>query len=346
MSSAPSMSLPVSAVSSPAPPAPLQALQGRTGTVSGPDYRSVEVIAVYNFIPDLELGLVMKADQTEIQAPAIAAALKLLLISVIAVVVCVLLLTFVVKRMLDSSEQKWAGGEGGCGVREGAVQKAAAGAPFTRHGGAMVQLVSPSPRDAVEGKGPQRRPQRRSDRRLVEIPKAVGGGYMRLQMPLKPALDVSQTVAGHRQGVLEGGGGGGYLPPFPFQCIPAQPPMPRWEACSPEEGHSSQGRGDTETLGGIRRGPACGLRPPLLVAHSNAAAAVARAAGHSRTPQGQQQGAVHRGSIGLARGARRVGGDPKERVPTRGECTPAQGHRLVTKTPRSSSDKHNCEVCF
>ena len=60
-------------------------------------------------------------------------------------------------------------------------------------------------RDALEGKGPQRRPQRRLDRRFEEVAKAVGGGYCRLQMPLKPALAVRGTVAGHRLGALEGG---------------------------------------------------------------------------------------------------------------------------------------------
>ena len=84
-------------------------------------------------------------------------------------------------------------------------------------------------RDASEAKGPQRRPQRRVDRRLEEVAEAVGGGYCRLQMPLKLALAVKGTVAGHRLGALGGGGGakqpdgmshrGANLPPF--QCIPA-----------------------------------------------------------------------------------------------------------------------------
>ena len=76
-------------------------------------------------------------------------------------------------------------------------------------------------RDELEGKGPQRRPQRRLGRRLEEVAKAVGGGYCRLQMPLRLALGVRGTVAGHRLGALEeaGRGGGGGLPP-PFQCIP------------------------------------------------------------------------------------------------------------------------------
>ena len=67
-------------------------------------------------------------------------------------------------------------------------------------------------RDAVEGKGSQRRFQKRLGRRLEEVAQAVGGGYRRLQMPLKPALAVRGTVAGHRLGALEGG----YLPPFQF----------------------------------------------------------------------------------------------------------------------------------
>ena len=49
------------------------------------------------------------------------------------------------------------------------------------------------PRDALEGKGPQRRPQKRLDRRLEEVAEAVGGGYCRLQMPLRLALAVRGT---------------------------------------------------------------------------------------------------------------------------------------------------------
>ena len=73
-------------------------------------------------------------------------------------------------------------------------------------------------RDAIEGKGPHRQPQKRLDRRLEEVAKAVGGGYCRLQMPLGLALGVRGTVAGHRLGVREEGG----CPPPPplFQCIP------------------------------------------------------------------------------------------------------------------------------
>ena len=57
-------------------------------------------------------------------------------------------------------------------------------------------------RDALEGEGPQRRPQKPLGRRLEEVAKAVGGGYCRLQLPLKPALGVRETVAGHGLGAL------------------------------------------------------------------------------------------------------------------------------------------------
>ena len=62
-------------------------------------------------------------------------------------------------------------------------------------------------RGALEGKGPQRRPQRRLGRQLGGVAEAVGGGYCRLQTPLKPAFAVMGTVAGHRPGSLEGEGG-------------------------------------------------------------------------------------------------------------------------------------------
>ena len=57
-------------------------------------------------------------------------------------------------------------------------------------------------------------------RRLEGVAKAVGGGYCRLQMPLKLAFGVRRTVAGRRLGALEGYGGG--LPTF--QCIAARGP--------------------------------------------------------------------------------------------------------------------------
>ena len=85
-------------------------------------------------------------------------------------------------------------------------------------------------RVASQGKEPQRRPQKRLDRRLEEVVQAVGGGYCRLQMLLKLALGVRGTVAGHRLGALEGGGG---VPPLlPMHSLGHSPPTPRVRAAS------------------------------------------------------------------------------------------------------------------
>ena len=56
---------------------------------------------------------------------------------------------------------------------------------------------------------------------LEEVAKAVGGGYCRLQMPLRLALGVRGAVAGRWLGALEGGDGGSP----PFQGIPAPHPQ-------------------------------------------------------------------------------------------------------------------------
>ena len=49
-------------------------------------------------------------------------------------------------------------------------------------------------REALAGKGPQTRPQKRLSRRLEASSKAVEGSYRRLPMPLKLALAVRETV--------------------------------------------------------------------------------------------------------------------------------------------------------
>ena len=51
------------------------------------------------------------------------------------------------------------------------------------------------------------RPQKRLGRGLEEVAEGVGGGYCRFKMPLKLALAIRETVAGHRLGALERGGG-------------------------------------------------------------------------------------------------------------------------------------------
>ena len=57
------------------------------------------------------MGLVVKVDASEVQAPAVAAAIKLFFICFGAVFLCVLGLTLVIKRMLDSIERAWVEGK-------------------------------------------------------------------------------------------------------------------------------------------------------------------------------------------------------------------------------------------
>ena len=59
---------------------------------------------------------------------------------------------------------------------------------------------------------------------MEEVAEAVGGGYCRLQMPLKLALCVRGTVAGRRQGAP--GGGGGYPRPLSNAFLGGTPLRP------------------------------------------------------------------------------------------------------------------------
>ena len=82
------------------------------------------------------------------------------------------------------------------------------------------QVVRPQNMERAPGthqavKGPHRRPQRRLGRRLEEVAKAVGGGYCRLQMPLRLA-----NAAGSRWIP------GPPRPPPPFSPSDSQSPRP------------------------------------------------------------------------------------------------------------------------
>ena len=68
----------------------------------------------------------------------------------------------------------------------------------------MVVQPPGSAHGCLRRKGSQRRPQKRLGRRLEEVAEAVGGGYCRLQPPLRLALAVTETVAGRRQGAPRG----------------------------------------------------------------------------------------------------------------------------------------------
>ena len=72
-------------------------------------------------------------------------------------------------------------------------------------------------------KGRGKGPQKLLDGRLEGVAEAVGRGYCRLQMPLKLALAVRETVAGHRLGALEVGG---VFPIFQSSNASLPPPPP------------------------------------------------------------------------------------------------------------------------
>ena len=95
-------------------------------------------------------------------------------------------------------------------VLGGWVGGSARSAPPTSWIGIALQLLGATGRDALEGRGPQRWPYKRVDRRLEEVAKAVGGGYCRLQMPLKLALGVRDS--GWAEAGRPGGGAGTSLP--------------------------------------------------------------------------------------------------------------------------------------
>ena len=102
-----------------------------------------------------------------------------------------------------------------CEVWPGGIEGTGAGGWTPTHaagGGILEGGVTPG---RSRRGGASSRPQRWLGRRLEEVAEAVGGGYCRLQMPLRLALGVRGTVAGHRLRALERGG---YL--TPFQCIP------------------------------------------------------------------------------------------------------------------------------
>ena len=104
-------------------------------------------------------------------------------------------------------------GEGGSTGRSGR-QKAATRRNMRREERVTVQgpvkketttrrNVTRGGRDAIEGKGPQRRPRRRLDRRLEEVD---GWRWLLSVTNAMPAFAVRGTVAGRRLGAVEGGG--------------------------------------------------------------------------------------------------------------------------------------------
>ena len=89
----------------------MHALAGESGMMDSVDYRGEPVIAVYDYFKELDMGLVVKRDVSEIIGPAIRTAMKLVGVSMGAVAVCVVVLAYALKRMLDKVETEWVEGK-------------------------------------------------------------------------------------------------------------------------------------------------------------------------------------------------------------------------------------------
>ena len=95
-------------------------------------------MAAYEYIGEKGLGLVVKVDMAEVQAPAMAAALKLFMICLGAIVASVFVLGYITKRMLDSIERAW---------EDGKAEIEHERKQFSAMVGSMYPQVCPEPRE-------------------------------------------------------------------------------------------------------------------------------------------------------------------------------------------------------
>ncbi len=82
-----------------------RALQGASGTMIGRDYRGVEVLAAFEPIDVLDLGLVAKIDLAEIRSPFVKAALVTGAVSIVVIILGVLIFIWVINPMLRKIEE-------------------------------------------------------------------------------------------------------------------------------------------------------------------------------------------------------------------------------------------------
>jgi signal transduction histidine kinase len=77
-----------------------RALSGLSGTLIGPDYSGKTVLAAYEPLPELGLGIVAKVDLAEVRAPFIRAGLVAVLVTVIVVMIGSLLFMRIAEAMI------------------------------------------------------------------------------------------------------------------------------------------------------------------------------------------------------------------------------------------------------
>ena len=77
-----------------------RAVRGETGVARGPDYRGVDVVGAYRYLPGLRVGLVAKMDVAEIRAPFRRAALITLVLALVGLAIGTQLQLFVVGPLI------------------------------------------------------------------------------------------------------------------------------------------------------------------------------------------------------------------------------------------------------
>jgi len=82
-----------------------KALRNQSGTIIGLDYLSRKVIAAYQPVPNLEIGLVAKIDVFEVQKPFIEASIKAGLIALFIIIMGILLITQIEDKELTHREE-------------------------------------------------------------------------------------------------------------------------------------------------------------------------------------------------------------------------------------------------
>ena len=75
------------------------ALNGKNGTIIAHDYRGKDVVAAYQYIPDLEWGLVTKLDKEEVFSPITNLRIFTIAISIICAIVVIVISIILVRRV-------------------------------------------------------------------------------------------------------------------------------------------------------------------------------------------------------------------------------------------------------
>ena len=75
------------------------ALKGQNGAIIAPDYRGRDVVAVYQYLPDLDWGLVTKLDKDEVLSPITHLRIFTIIISVICAIVVIVISIILARRV-------------------------------------------------------------------------------------------------------------------------------------------------------------------------------------------------------------------------------------------------------